>query len=53
MIMLGRLICFLLRKHKRGKRDAGVPCAEGEQGYRCTRCGATHVRKLRKTKVKP
>ena len=42
--ILGRLKCFLLRKHQRGKRIAQTQEAKT---YRCPRCAATWTRKVR------
>ena len=48
---LGALLCWLT-KHKRGRRDNTMPVLVGEQGYRCSRCGATWTRIVRPRKVK-
>ena len=49
--MFGKLICWVTRKHKRGKR-VGMPvmAANGNfyQTYSCPRCHATGTRKWAK-----
>ena len=45
MNILGKLICLVTRKHRRGTQDNNVPVNPGEQGYRCRRCGTTWTRR--------
>jgi hypothetical protein len=50
--MIGKLICLIKRKHKRGKRVTDLPgiaasCAMGHELFRCPRCGATWSRKVK------
>lgn len=54
--MFGKIICFVLQKHKRGVRIAAIdpPVGPGVpllDWFRCSRCGATHTRTVRKAKV--
>lgn len=44
--VIGSAICFLLRKHARGKRVDTPPGPVWK--YRCPRCHATWTRKVRK-----
>ena len=55
-MILGKLICWATRKHKRGKQVALTDWERNEYGklgqivYRCPRCGAQWTRKV---KAKP
>ena len=42
--LLGKLACFITRKHKRGKRIAQ---SQEAKTYRCPRCLSTWTRKVR------
>ena len=50
--MIGKLICWVTRKHKRGKRlfPSSLPAEEfkGMDVFRCPRCHATWTRKRAK-----
>lgn len=46
-LLLGKLVCLVTRKHKRGKRVA-AQCNQELKAFRCPRCGATWTRKVRK-----
>jgi hypothetical protein len=51
-VNIGRIVCFVRRKHKRGKRlrPTDPPHVSGDQNvtrYQCSRCGATWARKIK------
>jgi DNA-directed RNA polymerase subunit RPC12/RpoP len=48
--MLGRLICWITKKHRRGQRWE-IDEANKTIQYRCARCGARWVRKVYRPKV--
>jgi len=45
--MFGKVICRVMRKHKRGKLVDKVEVSPGKYvyTYRCPRCEVTHIRK--------
>ncbi len=53
-LLWGKVVCAVLRKHKRGVRTNvlahGLQTLGGTQGYYCPRCGATWTRPARKAK---
>ena len=44
--MFNKLICRF-KGHKRGKRADDMPLEEGKLWYRCPRCGAQWLRKVK------
>lgn len=47
--MIGKIICFVTRKHKRGKLVDRVQAGPNVyvHTYKCPRCSKTHTRKQR------
>ena len=53
---IGKLMCWALRKHRRGVRMArgtepNIPGDQDAIWLRCTRCGTTWTRKARKARA--
>lgn len=46
--MIGKLICWITRKHKRGKLvGRNIGANDGTSTYRCPRCNASWTRKAK------